>query len=1047
MQTDIVALTTAQLETFQQSWFDHLGKTYSERLSRLISIFKNGRASLADALEIIAPGKDRSAALQAYQTFALRANEAAKDAGLVLRLTVDSLKSEPADRETWIEGPSPDIASLAQFSREAASTIEQFDAIVPPTAVILTSDQQEDLANQIPLIRFFVSYAHQDDKAVTKLRTSLEKELRLSKTYRFEVWTDRNIEVGANWDETIQKALSDCDFGLLFVSRDFLLSHYITEKELPPFIQGIKPVIPVGLATLDFHRVNMKGLEAKQIFRWTRTGKEPRFYSQCNGEMGEEFVRQLATEIERKITATRGRRSEPKSSTQKGIGRRVLSPPEVDSHDVIGELARGIINNTQVPDQTVPPDAASGSFSQLEENTALLTQNRTLAVDFLADWASSDDGSPFCAVLGEVGIGKTTTLMLLAQEMERRRQVDPSVPAVIFIDLKDYYFEGDPGLEDILNEVIRRHWKGTGGRAVTPQMIVQAVQERGALIIFDGLDERIIPLPQQRRDGFIRQLWSVLPPRSQKPTPGKRPGRMIISCRSHYFPTVTALSSAFTGEGREGVRARDYLACVILPFCERQVREYLSGMLGPDRVDDAIAVIKSVHNLTDLSTRPFLLSLIAPELARLEQMKKEGRTVLGVTLYSLFAEKWLRRDEYKHQFTPEHKLLMMEELAAHLCSINQKTLPWNKVAKWLDTFLNRHPEIQQRYQDKPAEVLNQDFRAATFCLRPDSEKDGFRFAHTSLYEYFLALHLVKALEESRLAAWDLPLPSNETLAFAAQMLMEGSHIETSKALAAWTTLLENSAAPGQARRAAFKMWLMAHHQNWPVPSPTRPQLQGLDLEGWKIGNPVGSPLDLRGASLVETCLDHAILNNVLLAKADATGAAAGRAELVQVSLEHSIWERANLCGGTWRDCDGRGLQAASANWHDCDVVRCNLSEAALPDDWTANATTMIGDQVSRLALRQGHSQSVSSVAWTHDGSRIVSGGGDATMREWDAATGQLLRTWLTIGDESALVDFPGNRILHATPEAWRMLGWQVWDAPANRYRLFPAEAKGPLQPW
>jgi hypothetical protein len=33
-------------------------------------------------------------------------------------------------------------------------------------------------------------------------------------------------------------------------------------------------------------------------------------------------------------------------------------------------------------------------------------------------------------------------------------------------------------------------------------------------------------------------------------------------------------------------------------------------------------------------------------------------------------------------------------------------------------------------------VLNQDFRAATFCLRPDDEKDGFRFAHTSLYEYF-----------------------------------------------------------------------------------------------------------------------------------------------------------------------------------------------------------------------------------------------------------------------------------------------------------------------
>jgi WD40 repeat protein len=100
-----------------------------------------------------------------------------------------------------------------------------------------------------------------------------------------------------------------------------------------------------------------------------------------------------------------------------------------------------------------------------------------------------------------------------------------------------------------------------------------------------------------------------------------------------------------------------------------------------------------------------------------------------------------------------------------------------------------------------------------------------------------------------------------------------------------------------------------------------------------------------------------------------------------------------------------------------------------------------------LLKLKGHSQEVSSVAWSHDGSRIVSGGGDATMREWDAKTGQMLRTWVTIGAEVALVDFAGNQILHATPEAWRLLGWQGFDTTANRRRLFPAEAKGPLPPW
>jgi hypothetical protein len=153
-------------------------------------------------------------------------------------------------------------------------------------------------------------------------------------------------------------------------------------------------------------------------------------------------------------------------------------------------------------------------------------------------------------------------------------------------------------LEDVLQEVIARHWKGTGGTAVRPEMVIRAVRERKALVIFDGLAEQIIPLPQQQRDAFIRRLWSILPPMSRKPQPGTQPGRLIISCRSRYFATVTALSSGFTGEGREGIRQKNDIACVVLPFNDEQVRAYLTGMLGADGVDNAVTIINSVHTGT-----------------------------------------------------------------------------------------------------------------------------------------------------------------------------------------------------------------------------------------------------------------------------------------------------------------------------------------------------------------------------------------------------------------------------------------------------------------
>ena len=133
------------------------------------------------------------------------------------------------------------MASLAQFTREAVSTLDRQKALVPPSAVILTRDEQENPEKRRPLIRFFVSYAHDDDERVQKLQSSLEKELAVSKRYRFEVWTDRKIDLGADWDDAIQRALAECDFGLLFISRDFLGISYITGKELPPFISGTKP--------------------------------------------------------------------------------------------------------------------------------------------------------------------------------------------------------------------------------------------------------------------------------------------------------------------------------------------------------------------------------------------------------------------------------------------------------------------------------------------------------------------------------------------------------------------------------------------------------------------------------------------------------------------------------------------------------------------------------------------------------------------------------------------------------------------------------------
>ena len=148
------------------------------------------------------------------------------------------------------------------------------------------------------LVRYFLSYAHDDDKLPEKLLRELDKELGACKDYTFERWQDTHILPGEKWHEEIQKAARECDFGLLLVSPAFLKSKYIGEHELPLFVSGEKPCIPVGLCRIDFQNQDTKGLEESQVFlHATPRGRTRKYFAQCNGNVAAEFAHILFNKI------------------------------------------------------------------------------------------------------------------------------------------------------------------------------------------------------------------------------------------------------------------------------------------------------------------------------------------------------------------------------------------------------------------------------------------------------------------------------------------------------------------------------------------------------------------------------------------------------------------------------------------------------------------------------------------------------------------------------------------------------------------------------
>jgi hypothetical protein len=165
-------------------------------------------------------------------------------------------------------------------------------------------------------------------------------------------------------------------------------------------------------------------------------------------------------------------------------------------------------------------------------------------------------------------------------------------------------------------------------------------------------------------------------------------------------------------------------------------------------------------------------------------------------------------------------------------------------------------------------------------------------------------------------------------------------------------------------------------------------------------------------------------------------------------------QQEDWCGLKWREGSLVGADLRDAQLDGCQWIRVGLSGAHLSAGWEHHATSTDGRQTGSalqaeaptLSVILGHSSGLQACVWSPDGQRLLSGSFDASLKIWDTASG--LCSWsVQIFPERqfASIDVRSGRILHASAEAWRWLGWRWTDHPTTkRLRILPAEAMGPL---
>jgi WD40 repeat protein len=990
-----------------------------EVVAKLLS--SSQEANLGKVLTTVYPGKDDKEALNSLRVLRSQVKTAARAGSIEFDFCVDTEKrKKPEQRICWFEGIDLSAEKMEQMQKELLrdNPEYQFKDFTPPLArsryrIFVSSSDNRGADAPTDEERGII------EDFLRRLRISLKGLNRYDLAdgmYHFREQQDNLMF------ERIEKAMDGCEVGLLLFSKPYMASKYIKESELPRFdpgkyrtgVAGTKDSIPLLLSPCydnDPARINeILGLAeggGLQILRH----KDKLSFSECDERVKEQFVEMIAGRLHKKLPPF----NDPG----------VTLPKRRDNLDTFTTRHWDKLNadSSYNPFEWEPTRGECcfmgrvASSVQPNPEPAEEQPKGFDALDRLVDWAIDPNSAHVHAVLGDLGSGKTFTCRMLAMRLlEMRMHGNNSAPLPIYIDLREVGFASEwqtaPKLDNILEG-----WLTNWQRGINPEeqhgldlAAIKRLSLCGAVWIFDGFDEISSHLPRNGDNAFFKELLRPVAPEKGKPSKSK----VLISCRSHYFPTLAKQNATLLEEARGILRPgltrpdndeNPELICdstLLLPFEENQIKSYLTRTLGEAEADRAMEVIAGIHDLTELSRQPYLLRLIREQIARLEIMKSQGKPVNTASLYGLFVADWLQRDEGKHTIEPEDKLRLMERLAAQMWSDRQRGWTYEQLQRWALVQMENEPDWRFRYQQH-AELIAKDLHTAAFIVRYG--ESSFRFIHTSMQEYFVAAHLLRGLLEQRFYHWDLAKVSPETLSFLADLWQLCPAHEHAILFQAQRQVHATPPSP-DAALLALDYLLTARQKGWPHVLPDT-----LDLSGADIGQRT-----LSGQTSQPWVINLFRINNANAPQIQMWHLHIKRLEAQHTRLVGSRWQYCTVEAANFEHSDLGGIQIRHCNWREVSLSQTSLRYAELrlsrfdlqpttdpieisgPVWWLNSLPTPLwatsphaSATGSTLSLgRLGHSSEINLAAWSCNRQQLALAGEDGRIYIWDTTNGVCL---------------------------------------------------------
>jgi len=535
-------------------------------------------------------------------------------------------------------------------------------------------------------------------------------------------------------------------------------------------------------------------------------------------------------------------------------------------------------------------------------------------------------------VLGQAGSGKSlfalSSFKTFLQEWHQYRGGNGILPTwlPIYVQLRNHAKDPENCIENALLQFL------------SPQDI-QALKQglnhnQRMLFILDGYDE----LGSGIRPNLSESLrdWPL--------------AKLLVTGRPEHFdkdhqPLETL--SLFSSEGR--IISNSCQVVYVSPFSADEIKRYIdfyAFSLQQDTnkaiYENAYQILQNLPGIITLLDNPFLLTLVLQSLPQLlKNWQGIDRAITRTDIYQAFTETWFLQETQGLDLNPKDCEAFSQELAFQF--FQAKTISVSNILEKKDLW---------------AFFSNNTTQAAQAVSPLHFNNGEYSFVHKSLYEYFTAVRLWKAVFESNsLIFWQARLLTEEqpVIDFLSELYRTSLSKDKEARL---MSLIESSRNPDFSAIASSNAIT--------VLNAAKVVLSGRNLKGIRIPG-----ANLMGAILDNTNLEDANLSNVALSGAWLHGTNFKNALLADLSLgEYPSLLLKDSIESCCYSPDGKMLAV------------------------TARDNINLYDSKTRTLLMtlEGHANPVYSVCFSPDGKMLVSKSRDNTVKLWGVEDGKLQKT-------------------------------------------------------